>query len=62
MPVEVTQLRDAPYAREKCPKCGQAFPEFMRGEVQSTWRRFFGLRYCAVICHRCKNIIGWEAP
>lgn len=62
VPIEYTQLRTVPYAFEKCPKCGEPFPEFMRGMVQSKWRKLFGMRYCAVICHKCKYIIGWEKP
>ena len=62
MPVETTLLKNYPYAKEKCHKCGELFPEFIRGLVQSDIRRFFGLPYCAVICHKCKNIIGWEKP
>ena len=62
MPKEYTILKGYPYASEKCPKCGEPFPEFMRGMVQSAWRKFFRLPYCAVICHRCKEIIGWEKP
>jgi hypothetical protein len=62
MPIEYKQLASYPYAKEVCQKCGQPFPEFMRGQVQSGWRRFFGLAYCAVICHKCKQVIGWEKP
>jgi len=62
MPIECELLRGAPYAKEECPQCQQPFPEFMRGQVQSTLRRLFGLPYCAVICHGCKQIIGWEKP
>lgn len=62
MPIECEQLRNAPYAKEECPKCGERFPEFMRGQVQSGWRRAIGLNYCAVICHGCKEVIGWEKP
>jgi len=62
MPIKCTLLRNYPYAREECPKCGAPFPEFMRGVVQSWWRRIFKLPYCAVICHKCKKIIGWEKP
>lgn len=50
MPIECEQLR------------GEPFPEFMRGQVQSTWRRLLRLAYCAVICHNCKQITGWEKP
>ena len=62
MPMEVELLRGYPYARETCPKCGTPFPEFLRGQVQSDWRRWLRLPYCAVICHGCKEIIGWEKP
>ena len=62
MPKEFTILRSDPYAAEKCPKCGEPFPEFMRGMVQSGWRKWLGMKYCAVICHNCKEIIGWEKP
>lgn len=62
MPIECEQLRNAPYAREKCDFCGARFPEFMRGQVQSWWRKLLRLPYCAVICHCCKEIIGWEKP
>ena len=65
MPLEVTLLKNYPYAFEVCPKCGERFPEFMRGRVQRSKRYLFVLRkrpYCAVICHACKAIIGWEAP
>lgn len=62
MPIEAEQLRNAPYAKESCNKCGAQFPEFMRGQVQSAWRRLLFLPYCAVICHKCKQVIGWEKP
>lgn len=65
MPIEALILSHAPYAKEKCQKCGERFPEFMRGQVQRS-KRFLGIgprrRYCAVICHACKEIIGWESP
>jgi hypothetical protein len=59
---EYDLLKSKPYAREICPKCGAEFPEFMRGLVQSRWRKILGMKYCAVICHKCKEIIGWEKP
>lgn len=62
MPIEASMLRTAPYSKEKCQKCGARFPEFLRGMIQSSIRKFFGLAYCAVICHNCKRIIGWEKP
>lgn len=65
MPIEVKLLENSPFAREQCPKCGELFPEFMRGQVQRS-QRFWGFLwkrdYCAVICHGCKLIIGWESP
>lgn len=62
MPKEYELLKNAPYVFEKCKTCGTPFPEFMRGMVQSNARKFFGLPYCAVICHNCKETIGWEQP
>lgn len=65
MPIECTLLEKAPYRFERCPKCNEPFPEFMRGQVQRA-RRFLWILwkqpYCAVICHKCKRIIGWESP
>ena len=65
MPIEYTLLKNQPYAREICPKCNERFPEFMRGQVQRS-KRFLGFLwkrdYCAIICHACKEIIGWESP
>jgi hypothetical protein len=43
-----------------CPKCGCTDTTFLRGLVQSGWRRFLGLHYCAVICCGCKQIMGFE--
>ena len=62
MPKEYTLLKSYPYVFEECKKCGQGFPEFLRGMVHSWWRKKLGLPYCAVICHNCKEIIGWEKP
>ena len=62
MPIETFLMKRLPFAKEICPKCGERFPEFLRGQVQSFIRKTFGLPYCAVICHKCKNIIGWEKP
>ncbi len=62
---EYVALKDAPYALEVCPKCGTPFPEFLRGCVQRS-KRFLGFLwkrpYCAIICHGCKEIIGYENP
>ena len=62
MPIEVSLLEGKPYALEKCKHCGGPFPEFLRGMVQSWWRRKLGLPYCAVICRQCKEVTGWEKP
>lgn len=62
MTKEYDLLLRKPYAKEKCPICGEPFPEFMRGQVQSWIRHKLGLSYCAIICHNCKNAIGWEKP
>ena len=62
MPKECAMLEGAPFAKAMCDKCGARFPDFMRGQVQSWWRKKLGLPYCAVICHKCKEVIGWEKP
>jgi len=65
MPIECKLLERQPYAFEACPKCTEPFPDFMRGQIQRPKRLFWiGPKrdYCAVICHRCKEIIGWESP
>lgn len=62
MPIECAQLSGEPYKILECKHCGEPLPDFMRGQVQSTWRRLLGLAYCAVICHNCKQITGWEKP
>lgn len=72
MPWEYSALKDAPLPGwllghgdydMNCPKCGACpFVPFLRGTVQSTWRRWFGLPYCCVICERCKEVVGYEKP
>lgn len=65
MNIEVGLLSKMPYALEMCPHCGQRFPEFMRGQVQrgKRWLWVGPKRpYCAIICHGCKEVIGWEKP
>ena len=63
MPIECAQLRDAPLPLFYCPKCGVSpFDPFMRGQVQSAWRKFFNRPYCCVICYACKEIVGYEKP
>ena len=63
MPIEYALLKDKPLAMGKCPKCEARDPNFMRGLVQRPKRFlwiFWKRPYCAVICHECKEIIGWE--
>lgn len=63
MPAEYTLLKDAPVSLEACPKCGaKPFKPFMRGQVQSTWRKFWRRPYCCLICESCKEIVGYERP
>jgi len=62
MPIECEKLRHTPISMSRCPKCFEPSPAFLRGQVQSTWRKILGLKYCAVICHRCRYIVGWEKP
>jgi hypothetical protein len=63
MPIECHLLRDKPWPKVDClcvKGCGSE--PFMRGQVQSTWRKIFRKPYCAVICNRSKQIVGWEKP
>lgn len=74
MPIEYTQLKDKPSPLRSCPKCGDyPFRPFLRGQVA---RGKYGVRlkrafpfvevyprdYCALICWRCKEIVGYESP
>ena len=66
MPKEVAQLQNAPVPLKSCPKC-RAFPfiPVLRGQIQRPKRKwFFGKPqpYCALICWRCKDIVGYEDP
>lgn len=76
MPWEATALRDQPYPKVRCPSCN-AYPldPCMRGLVQRSKRRltivwWFALpipwlapqHYCAIICCRCHNVVGYESP
>ena len=60
--IEYALLKNRPLARERCPKCGEPFRGFLRGMIQSWWRKRLKLPYCAVVCHKCKEIVGWEKP
>jgi len=63
MPVECVLLDGAPSSVDICPVCGaDPFDHFLRGQVQSRWRRLFRRPYCAVICWSCKEVVGWESP
>ena len=67
MPIEYTLLKGKPWPATKCSNngkcdCWQTEEPFMRGQVQSWWRRMLGLPYCAVICPILHNIVGWEKP
>jgi hypothetical protein len=65
MPIECAQLDGKQVPKYRCPRCGTVSGGFMRGQVQRS-KRFLWILwrqpYCAVICHTCKDIIGWEAP
>lgn len=65
MPIEYAQLKDKPPALLRCPKCGDHNPTFLRGMVQRS-KRFLWILwkrpYCAVICNKCKEIVGYESP
>jgi hypothetical protein len=61
MPIEYELLKNKHCAAtDNC--CANKCEPLMRGCVQSGWRKFFGLPYCAVICPISKEIIGWEKP
>lgn len=65
MPIESASLKDKPCPIGlNCPKCGEIFEPFLRGQVQRSPRKFifFGPRRpnCALICWACKEIIGYE--
>lgn len=47
-----------------CPRCELTAVPYMRGQIQRSKRNFLLQRrpYCAIICHRCHTIIGWEEP
>lgn len=61
MPIEVERLANQPVGLRRCPECGtRPFNPFMRGQVQSQWRKFFGRPYCCLICETCKEIVGYE--
>lgn len=65
MPNEYTLLKNHPVPLQTCPKCGETFKTFMRGQVMRNERWFWiGPRrdYCALICSACKEIVGWESP
>jgi hypothetical protein len=67
MPIEYTLLKDLPCSIHTCPYChAQPFEPFMRGLVQRSNRKWFGLGpnqdYCALICSSCKQIVAYESP
>lgn len=62
MPIEYALLAGEPEPLEFCPQCSNPFRAFMRGHVQSYWRRVFRLPYCCLICWQCKEVVGYERP
>lgn len=62
MPIECCLLQNQPVNLVRCPNCGEVFEPFMRGQVQSAWRHFWGRPYCCLICRACKEIVGYEKP
>jgi hypothetical protein len=63
MPIEYAQLKDKPMPFTACPKCHRTFHHALeRGVVQSALRKFFGMKYCALICRQCYITVGWEKP
>lgn len=66
MPIEYLLLKNKNAALNKCPVCkDKPFDHFLRGQVQrrrKTWILQRKRDYCAVICSKCKNTVGWESP
>lgn len=70
MPIEAALLEGVPAPLAACPKCAaRPFCPFLRGMVQRGWlRSVFSawwsgekrVRYCALICWNCKEIVGYE--
>jgi len=69
MPIEFALLKDEPFPIKQCPECGFNLSEssyhWARGSVQRCKRKWGFLwrqPYCACICHKCHNLVGWEEP
>lgn len=63
MPVEYEYLINRPVPLDRCPRCGdRPFDPFLRGMVQNWWRRLRGKPYCALVCSKCKERVGYEEP
>ena len=62
MPIEFSLLQHEPEPLSVCPNCRLPFESFLRGQVQSWWRKLLHMKYCAVICRECKEIVGHEKP
>ena len=65
MPIEFEILRHQPPPLAKCPKCGaEPFIPDHRGCIQRRQYTPLGKRqdYCALICHSCLEIVGFESP
>jgi predicted nucleic-acid-binding Zn-ribbon protein len=72
MPIESKLLEGTLPPFRRCPKCGaEPFDPFLRGQVQRgacgmrlkktfPWIEFYEQPYCAVICWKCKEIVGYE--
>ncbi|MFL5381283.1 MAG: hypothetical protein ACJ8GN_02030 [Longimicrobiaceae bacterium] len=71
-PIDVLLLDRQPPPLDRCPRCrADPFEPFLRGQVGRSpwpwWAQLLPLErwrrpHCAVICRRCKNIVGWESP
>jgi hypothetical protein len=70
VPWECAFLDRLPPPLDSCPRCGATpFEPFRRGQVQRSPWRWWGLwlfgrmrPWCAVICAKCKDIVGYEDP
>lgn len=66
MPIEFTLLDGQACKVTRCTKChADPFEPFLRGQIQRWPYKFLfwiPRDYCALICSKCKKIIGYESP
>lgn len=66
--IETELLCHEPVPLVLCPVCGaRPLEPWLRGRVQKTgvrrlWALVTGGDYCALICSRCREVVGEERP